>query len=146
MVLRMNNKFSAKTKNNKLILIRLAIVAGIWVLAAGIMGAWFYSQWQDLKSGKLSKIEAKNLASKSESDGVEAINTSASSDEPSKGYMLRNWTQLIQAGNYVCDSANDFKYLGKSNIGMEFRVNCDEYVHNYKVVIRPNKEVYVVSE
>jgi hypothetical protein len=99
-----------------------------------------------LKSGKLSKIEAKNLASKSESDGVEAINTSASSDEPSKGYMLRNWTQLIQAGNYVCDSANDFKYLGKSNIGMEFRVNCDEYVHNYKVVIRPNKEVYVVSE
>jgi hypothetical protein len=144
MVLRMNNKFSTKTRNNKLLFTSLTIIAGIWILIAGIMGSWFYSQWQELKSGKLHKINPKELTANSDASDMQAIGTSSETTEPSEEYMLKNWTMLIQASNYVCDSANDFRYRGESNIGKEFKVNCDEYTHNYKVFIRPNSKIYVI--
>jgi hypothetical protein len=62
MALKMSSKPSIKTKNNKTLFIGLKIIAGIWILIAGIIGAWFYVQLQDVKSGKNLEINPKELA------------------------------------------------------------------------------------
>ena len=61
MVLKMNNKSLVKKRNKKSLFTGLTIIAGIWILIAGIMGLWFYSQWQDVKSSKILNVNPKEL-------------------------------------------------------------------------------------
>jgi hypothetical protein len=130
-------------KKNKTLFRGLTILASSWLLIAGIMGAWFYIQWKDMKSGKLFKRDPRELTKKSSLNNAETIETSKETSALSESDILEGMTKLIQADNYVCHEANEFKYLGESNIGKQFRVNCDQYNHNYLVFIRPNQDVYI---
>ena len=50
----------------------------------------------------------------------------------------RYFKTVINIYGYPCSYAHDGRYLGKKEVGKEFKIFCDDFKFKYKVVINNN--------
>lgn len=90
-----------------------------------------------------SSIEQSQPSSPGEVDTTSRI---LKSDKKSLTYSALNDLEgAIRQANFVCRDATEGSLMGEANVGYQFRVVCDNFLHVYKVTVAPNGAVYVQS-